>query len=142
MASRPRLRVSGTIAILGGLLMFLGGVTTHSLALWILPMLNEEILARLPAPAQTGATLAIESIAALVSLGGLTVVFGGISLLLGRRSIGRVLIALGGGAGLVGLLLALGYSVLVSGLASVGAHAGYWAGVVLAVVARRLAAKG
>lgn len=142
MANRLVLYASGTLAILGGLLMFLGGVTTHSLALWILPTLNEEILARLPAPAGAGAILAVDVIAALVSLGGLTVVFGGISLLLKHKSIGRILIALGGGAGLIGLLLALGYSVLVSGLTNVGAHAGYWIGVVLAVVARRLAAKG
>jgi len=142
LADRLLLYASGTIAIVGGLLMFLGGVTTHSFALWILPMLNQEILARLPAPTQTWATLAIDFIAVLVSLGGVTVVFGGISLLLGRRSIGRVLIALGGGAGIVGLLLALGYTVLVSGLASVSGHAGYWTGVVLAVVARRLASRG
>jgi hypothetical protein len=142
LASRYLLYVSGAAAILGGLLMFLGGVTAHSFALWILPMLNEEILTQLPAPLQTEAVLAVGVIAALVSLGGLTVVFGGISLLLRRRSIGRVLIALGGGAGLIGLSLALGYTVLVNGLGSVTTHAGYWTGVVLAVVARRLAAKG
>ena len=142
MASRFLLYVSGGIAIVGGLLMFLGGVTTKSIALWILPMLNEEILARLPAPIQTEAVLAVDVIAALVSLGGLTVVLGGISLVLRRKSIGRVLIALGGGAGLIGLSLALGYTVLVSGLGNVAGHLGYWTGVVLAVVARRLAAKG
>lgn len=122
--------------------MFLGGVTSHSIALWILPMLNEEILARIPPPVQTGAVFAVDIIAALVSLGGLTVIFGGVSLLLGRRSIGRALVALGGGAGLIGLSLALGYTVLVSGVGSVTSHAGYWIGVVLAVVARRLAARG
>jgi hypothetical protein len=143
LASRRHLLyASGTTAIIGGLLMFLGGVTNHSLVLWILPMLNEEILTRLPAPTQPEATLAIDFIAALVSLGGVTVVFGGISLLLRRRSIGRMLIALGGGAGIIGLVLALGYAVFVSGLASVSAHVGYWTGVVLAVLARRLAAKG
>ena len=142
MARRSRLYVSGAIAILGGLLMFLGGVTSHSIALWILPMLNQEVLARLPQPAQTGAVLLVDIIAALVSLGGLTVIFGGVSLLLGRKSIGRALVALGGGAGLIGLSLALGYTVLVSGFGSVTSHVGYWLGVVLAVVARRVAAKG
>ena len=141
LAKGSLLYVSGAIAILGGLLMFLGGVTTHGIALWILPMLNEEVLARLPPPAQTGAVLAVDMIAALVSLGGLTVAFGGVSLLLGRRSIGRALVALGGGAGLIGLSLALGYTVLVGGLGNVTSHVGYWVGVVLAVVARRLAAK-
>ncbi len=141
LAGRFLLYASGTIAILGGLLMFLGGVTTHSFALWILPMLSEEILTQLPAPIQPEAILAVDVIAALVSLGGLTVVLGGVSILLGRRSIGRTLIALGGGAGLLGLLLALGYAVLVNGLASVSSHVGYWTGVVLAVIARRMARK-
>jgi hypothetical protein len=142
LARRPILFVSGTVAIVGGLLMFLGGVTTHSIALWILPMLNQEILARLPQPIQTTAVVSVDVIAALVSLGGLTVIFGGMSLLLGRRSIGRLLVALGGGAGLIGLSLALGYTVLVSGLGSVTSHTGYWVGIVLAVVSRRVAARG
>ncbi len=133
--------LSGTIAIVGGLLMFLGGVVSHSITLWILPMLREEILARLPTTVQTEAILGIDIIAALVSLGGLTVVVGGTSILLGRRTIGRVLIALGGGAGFIGLLLALGYTVMVNGLGSISTHVGYWAGVVLAVIARRLAGK-
>lgn len=142
MAKKSILYVGGAIAIVGGLLMFLGGVTSHSLALWILPMLNQQVLTRLPSPVQSWAVLAVDIIAALVSLGGLTVVFGGVALLLGRRSIGRVLVALGGGAGLIGLSLALGYTVLVSGPGSVTSHAGYWLGVVLAVVSRRVAAKG
>jgi hypothetical protein len=141
MARRSLLYVSGATAILGGLLMFLGGFTSHSVALWILPMLNEEILARLPSPVQTDAVLAVDAIAALVSLGGLTVVLGGVSLLLGRRSIGRALVALGGGAGLIGLSLALGYTLIVDGLGGVTSHVGYWVGVVLAVVARRFAAR-
>ncbi len=138
MASRL-LFASGIIAIVGGLLIFLGGITSHSLALWILPMLEQDVLTKLPSPIDTGATIFVDIIAALVSLGGITVVFGGLSLLAGRRSVGRTLIALGGGAGLLGLSLALGYTVVVSGLSSVTAHAGYWTGVVLAVVARRLA---
>ncbi|HUH99664.1 MAG TPA: hypothetical protein VLY65_01350 [Nitrososphaerales archaeon] len=139
MASRLLLYASGTIAVLGGLLMFLGGVTSHSLVLWILPMLQQEVLTRLPAPIETAARVAVDIIALLVSLGGITVVLGGLALLLGRRSTGRTLIALGGAAGVLGLSLALGYTVLVSGLGSVGPHAGYWVGVAVAVVARRLA---
>lgn len=138
LASRL-LQASGAMAVLGGLLMFLGGVTSHSVALWILPMLQQEVIGKLSGPLEIGSTLAVDVIVALVSLGGITVVGGGLSLLLGRRSIGRTLIALGGAAGFLGLSLALGYTVLVSGLGGVGAHAGYWAGVVLAIVARRLA---
>ncbi|MDG7006364.1 MAG: hypothetical protein JRM86_05460 [Nitrososphaerota archaeon] len=141
MPSHLILRAGGAMAVVGGLSMFLGGVTSHSVALWILPMLRQEVLTRLPATVQTEATLAVEVIAALVSLGGITVVAGGLSLFLGRRTVGRTLIALGGGAGFLGLSLALGYTVFVSGLASVASHVGYWVGVVLAVLARRLSAR-
>lgn len=139
MASRTLLYVSGVMAILGGLLIFLGGVTSHSIVLWILPMLQQQILAKLPGPAQTGAAVAVDVIALLVSLGGITVILGGLVLLSRHRSIGRTLIALGGGAGFLGLLLAFGYTVYASGFSSVTSHVGYWAGVILAVVARRLA---
>lgn len=122
--------------------MFSGGVTSHSVALWILPMLHQEVLSKLPQPAAMGATLAVDCIALLVALGGLTVISGGFTLLARRKTLGRTLIALGGGAGLIGLGLALGYTVMESGIGSVGTHAGYWVGVVLAVVARRAAAKG
>jgi hypothetical protein len=139
VANRLLLAACGGTAIAGGLLMFLGGVTSHSLALWILPMLQQEVLTRLPRPAQAGATIAVDIIALLVSLGGITVVMGGLSLLVARRTIGRTLIALGGGAGLLGLCLALGYTVYASGVGSIVDHTGYWVGVVLAVMARRLA---
>jgi hypothetical protein len=121
--------------------MFLGGVASHSIALWILPMLQDQIQAHLPAPVDEGAILAINVIAALVSLGGITVILGGISLLLGHKSIGRMLVALGGGAGVIGLLLALGYYLMVNGPEGVSSHVGYWAGVALAVVARWIAGK-
>ena len=141
LASRTVLRASGAVAVLGGLLMFLGGVTSHSVVLWILPTLRQEVLTRLPTAVQGEATLAVEAIAGLVSLGGITVVAGGLSLLLGRKTTGRTLVALGGGAGFLGLSIALGYTAVVSGLGSVASHTGYWVGVVLAVAARRLASK-
>jgi hypothetical protein len=135
------LPLSGATAIVGGLLMFLGGVTSHSITLWILPTLKQEILTHTPATVHAEALLAIGIIAALVSLGGITVIFGGLLLLAKRRSTGRLLIAMGGGAGLIGLCLALGYYLYVNGPAGVSAHAGYWIGLVLAVVARRVAGK-
>lgn len=142
MANRTLLLASGAVAIVGGFLMFSGGVTPHSIALWILPMLHQQVLSKLPQPAVMGATLAVDFIALLVALGGITVIFGGLFLLAGRKTTGRTFIALGGGAGLLGLSLALGYTVIVSGVGSVGSHVGYWVGVVLAVIARRVAAKG
>ncbi|MDG6926347.1 MAG: hypothetical protein JRN09_07310 [Nitrososphaerota archaeon] len=142
MPSRTILPASGVIAVLGGALMILGGLATNSLFLWILPLLRQEILDRIPSPANSAAELAVYIIALLVSLGGVTVILGGIPLLAGHRTTGRLLVALGGGAGFIGLILALGYYTWVNGIGGVGAHAGYWAGVVLAVIARWLAGKG
>lgn len=138
MTSSAVLRASGIVAVLGGLLMFLGGVTSHSVLLWILPMLQQQVMTTLSGPTQAAASVAVYVVALLVSLGGITVALGGVSLLIKHRSVGRTLIALGGGAGVVGLAIALGYTALVNGFGSVGDHAGYWVGVALAVVARRL----
>jgi hypothetical protein len=134
-----RLFACGVLAVVGGLLMFLGGVTAHSLALWILPMLRQQVLTKLPPTVQAASSMVIDVIAALVSLGGITVAIGGVILIFGRRTTGRLLIALGGGAGLLGLAGALGYTLIVSGPASIGDHVGYWVGLVMAVAARRFA---
>jgi hypothetical protein len=64
----------------------------------MLPILRQQVVSKLPQPAAMGATLAVDFIALLVVLGGITVIFGGGFFLLGmRRTIGRTLIALGGG---------------------------------------------
>jgi hypothetical protein len=141
MARPLLLAASGAITVFGGLLMLFGGVANHSIALWILPILKQEILSHVSASVDSDAVLAIDVIAVLVSLGALNVIIGGIFLLLGSRSIGRLLVALGGAAGLIGLLLAFGYYVLVNGVTGVDAHAGYWVGFILAVSGRWLAGR-
>ena len=122
--------------------MLLGGLVSHSLVLWILPLLQQEVVLHLPAPVSSSITLALDATALLVSLGGVTVILGGLALLGMRRTTGRLLIALGGGAGFIGLLVALGFYVWTNGIAGLDAHVGYWAGAVLAVVARWIAGKG
>jgi hypothetical protein len=141
MARPFLLAASGVVTIFGGLLMLFGGVANHSIALWILPILKQEILAHVSASVYSEAALAIDVIAVLVSLGALNVILGGIFLLLGSRSIGRLLVGLGGAAGLIGLLLALGYYIVVNGVTGVDAHAGYWVGFILAVSGRWLASR-
>src|SRR5690349_24994226 len=83
------LSASGVVAIVGGALMILGGVVNHSLALWILPLLQQEILIRLPSNERSAGELAVNTIAFVVSLGGISVIAGGMSLVLTHRSIGR-----------------------------------------------------
>ena len=51
----------------------------------------------------------------VLTLGGVTVVMGGLAVLLGHKTIGRVLVALGGGASFIGLLISLGYTVFTAG---------------------------
>jgi len=115
--------------------MLLGGLASHSLVLWILPLLQQEAIARLPSPVSSTIMLVLDVVALLVTLGGITVIFGGLALLGKHRTTGRLLIALGGGAGFLGLLVALGFYVWTNGIAGVEAHVGYWVGVILAVIA-------
>lgn len=85
------------------------------------------------------AALAISILVLLIALGGFTVILGGLVLLARRRTIGRFLILLGGGAGLLGLLITFGMAVFRLGFNQSLAYTPYWVGLVLAVVARRIA---
>lgn len=83
--------------------------------------------------------IAITVLELIIALGGLTVVFGGISVLARHSTTGRVLIYLGGGAGFLGLLVSFGYSAYKLGLDPVLAYLPYWLGLTMAIVGRRLA---
>lgn len=84
--------------------------------------------------------VAITIVEVIIALGGLTVLAGGLVILLRHTTIGRILIFLGGGAGFLGLLVSFGYSVYkLGGLDPVLAYLPYWVGVVMAILARRMA---
>ncbi len=118
--------------------MIASGYATRSLLLLALGIIEGEIPQYIGGIAGLTATLAVDILVLLIALGGFTVILGGLALLTGHRTTGRLLILLGGGAGFLGLLITFGLAAFRLGLNQTVAYTPYWIGLVLAVVARRL----
>jgi hypothetical protein len=129
-------RFAGSLAVLGGFLIVASGFAVHSFLLDVLDFLRGKVASYVPGIPGAIPILAIQTLAILVSLGGITVMGGGAAILAGRISTGRLLITIGGGAGFLGLLIAIGYSAMTVGPSSIVTHFEYWTGVILAVIAR------
>lgn len=118
--------------------MVASGLGTRSFLIAALGLAEVEIPNYLSGLAGLAASLAVTVLALLIALGGITVILGGVSILTGHRTSGGVFILLGGGAGFLGLLISFAYTALTAGLATAAGHPGYWVGVALAVIARRI----
>jgi hypothetical protein len=129
------------LAFVGGGLILASGVSAHGFLLSVLSLVSDRLPAILPGTISTPLSIALAILSVPIALGGLTVISGGVALYRGHIFTGRLLIALGGGASFLGLLAALAYAVLTQGAASVDAHSQYWIGVVIAILARRLAGR-
>ena len=129
----------GLLSIAGGLLVLASGFAAHGILLTALGVVQGEIPKFLGGIEGLTATVAVEILALLISLGGLTIVAGGAVVLLGHRTLGRLLIALGGGAGLLGLLVSFGYTAFRLGFGPALDNLPYWLGLVLAVGGRWVA---
>lgn len=116
-----------------------GGLVNHSFLLSLLGILSKELSIYIGGTTGEVASVAITTISILITLGGVTVAIGGLLILIKHVTTGRTFIALGGGAGFLGLLVSFGYVAFTSGVASAIDHSVYWIGVVLAVIARRVA---
>jgi hypothetical protein len=134
-----RLWGSALLAIVGGILMVASGFSTRGLLFIALGYAANEIPVFLPGAAAGLAVLAITIVEILIALGGVTVLLGGVSLLYRHVRTGRILILLGGGAGLFAILISFGYSTLRLGLIPVLGYAPYWIGLAMAVAGRALA---
>ncbi len=119
--------------------MVTSGYATHSFMLSILGIVQGQLSKYFSGLPWLTANLAINSVSFLIALGGLTVMLGGVAILIERITSGRILIMLGGGAGFLGFLLSFGYATYQIGLTSVAAYGTYWIGLVLAIFARRFA---
>lgn len=119
--------------------MVVSGFETKSLLLTVLPYLESYINTYLSGFAGLTADSIITILSILIGLGGITVMAGGVVILTGHTSSGRLLIMLGGGAGVLGLLISFGLAVYREGLKRVLDYVPYWVGVAMAVVGRRLA---
>lgn len=131
-----RLWIGGLLAMVGGFLMVWSGYASNSL---LYRAAQQEILPFLTGFAAGAASLVISVLELINALGGITVIIGGIVLASGHARTGRIVILLGGGAGLIGLLASFGYSAYRLGLDQTVSYAPYWVGLVFATAARRLA---
>ncbi len=132
-------RLGGVLALFAGFLIATGGFASHSFLLDIVDIVKGQVPSHLSGSPATMAELALLGVAVLISLGGITVIAGGIALLYRHSTIGRLLIALGGGAGFLGLIFGVGYTAFTQGFSSVMEHGYYWLGIVFAAVSRWLA---
>ncbi len=115
------------------------GLAAHNLLLFVLGFLKDKVPNYLLGLTGDFASLTIDVLVVLIAMGGITVILGGIAVLSGHLFTGRLLIALGGGAGFLGLAISIAYSTLTMGLPTIIEHSEYWIGVILAVIARSLA---
>ncbi|MDA4128077.1 MAG: hypothetical protein OK422_01220 [Thaumarchaeota archaeon] len=130
---------SSVLAFLGGILILIGGFGTQSFLLSLFPYIQNEAVVYLPGIASVTVSLAILVLSLLIGLGGFTVITGALALFFEHVRSGRLLIALGGGAGFLGLGVSFLYSLLVKGYPLTSEHLAYWFGLALAVGARWLA---
>lgn len=128
--------LAAVLAFAGGILLLSSGYRTSSFLLTALKFSESQGV--VPTEIKAILLTAIPILTVIISLGGLLVLAGGVLLLIKHKFTASVLIALGGGVGLIGIVLALGYSVYSSGLFSIIQHTDYWVGVVLASLARML----
>jgi hypothetical protein len=137
---RTKAYVAGFLAMVGGLLMLASGYSSRGFLYTALGYAEPQISNLLSGAAASAAILAITVVELVIALGGLTVLVGGLIIVVRHTTAGRVLIWLGGGAGFLGLLIGFGYSVYrLGGLDPVLSYLPYWVGLALAVVGRRLA---
>jgi hypothetical protein len=131
-----RLWASGLLAMVGGFLMIWSGYVSRGL---LYQAIGAEVPAVLSGVFASTALLVISILELINALGGVTVIVGGLVLVSGHARTGRIVILLGGGAGFLGLLVTFGYSAYKLGVSQMVTYAPYWVGLVLAVVARRVA---
>ena len=132
--------LAGALAAFGGLLMVLSGYSSRGFLYTALGNAAPEVSDFLSGMAQNAAVLAITMVELIIALGGVSVLIGGLIILLRHTTTGRVLIYLGGGAGFLGLIVSFGYSdYMLGGVDPVLSYLPYWIGLTMAVVGRRLA---
>lgn len=130
--------VGGILAVVGGMLILQSGVVTRSFILSIISISDQKFGGSLPGIAKSLIDVVIIALGSLISLGGLLAIIGGVLVLLKHRFSGKILIALGGGMGFLGIAISLAYDVFTEGLSAVISHVPYWIGIVITSVGRYL----
>ncbi|HDI01200.1 MAG TPA: hypothetical protein ENF78_02080 [Candidatus Bathyarchaeota archaeon] len=139
MVSRLDLAVG--LAVAGGFVLILSGVS-GSLGLY--GFLLSLLASMLPPPYDFAAYLALMALSILASLGGATVIAGGYLMYTGHLGLGRTLVSIGSGAGVIGFAALLisealrGLGALVAFLTTMISSSG-WIGILMCLVAIVLA---
>lgn len=128
----------GLLAVVGGFLMLASGYTSRGFLYTALGFGAQEVGNFLSGAPGSVAIIAITVVEFIISLGGITVMAGGLAILGRHTTTGRFLIFLGGGAGFLGLLISFGYSAYRLGLDPVLGYLPYWLGLALAITGRRV----
>jgi hypothetical protein len=131
------MRDAGYFAIFAGVLLFLGGASGWGIFAFIWTLLKDHLAGDLA----IYLALVFRVLIFLASLGGITVMLGGYAMLKGHPTIGKVLVMIGCGTGLL-MLIVLGFIAYVtntwdSWTSSMLGFTGI--GIVLAWISRKLA---
>jgi hypothetical protein len=137
--SKIRIIAGGALAIIAGVLILLSGFRTQSFLVSTVPYFEQKLGSYLPYFAEMTIDIALLVLSFIIALGGIAVILGGFLILTRHLTIGKVLMALGGGVGFVGIAIALGYSIYTSGLGVLLSHIDYWIGLLIASIARYVA---
>jgi hypothetical protein len=138
--TRVTIIAGGILAIIGGVLILESGVATRSFLVLAVSYSEQRFGGALPGIAQYTIRIAVLVLSAIISLGGLVAIVGGLLVLLKHRLTGKILIALGGGMGFLGIVISMGYDIFTtSGLSVIMTHFQYWIGVAIASIGRYLA---
>jgi len=125
-------KIAGSIAVVAGVLILMAGLT--GVAEW---EQNQQIVEFIIGESEIVSEVFFILIL-IASFGGLAVIAGGWLLIKNRSFVGKLLVDLGAGAGLIGVLIAVGGAYLDGGtLAITGLGSGFL-GLVLSVVARMM----
>lgn len=137
--TRASIIAGGILAVIGGVLILQSGVATRSFLLAAISYSDQKFGSALPSIAQSTVQIALLLLSSVISLGGLIAILGGVLVLLKHRLSGKVLIALGGGMGLFGIAISMGYDIITTGISAIITHFQYWIGIVIASIGRYLA---
>jgi hypothetical protein len=138
MSSARRI-IGGGLAIVAGFLILLSGFRTQSFLASTVPYFEQKLGSYIPYLAQVTIDAALLVLSFIIALGGLAVILGGVLILLKHLTTGKLLMALGGGVGFIGIAIALGYSIYTSGFGILVDHIDYWIGLAVASIARYVA---
>lgn len=139
MRSGIAIGLSGSLAILGGVLILASGARAQSLMLDAVSFVYQREGDVLPAATQPLIKGFILVLSAIILLGGFLAVIGGLAIFRRHFTTGKILVAFGGGIGFAGIAFFMGYDIYAYGFSVLVTRIDYWIGVLLATIARYVA---